>query len=395
MASMPDFKVVARSSETQARAAELRTLHGPVATPVFMPVGTQGTVKALIPEELEALGARIILGNTYHLYLRPGMEVIRRFDGLHGFMGWRGPILTDSGGFQVFSLAALRRVTEEGVAFQSHIDGSRHLLTPELATQVQLTLGSDILMCLDQCVAFPAAPEDLRRALELTTRWAARCRQTWEAHDGPKGALFGIVQGGMDPALRAASVVQLRALDFPGYALGGLSVGEPPPVMYATAAATLPLLPDDRPRYIMGVGTPEDLVALVARGADMFDCVMPTRNARNGQFFTPAGTLNIRNARFRQDTSPVDPDCDCYTCRRFSRAYLRHLFIARELLAYRLASIHNLRYYVRLLAAMRRAILDDRFTEFQRAFQARRQPLPATEAPADALREPADPTASG
>jgi queuine tRNA-ribosyltransferase len=370
---MLNFKVIARSTQTQARAGEFNTLHGPVATPLFMPVGTQGTVKALIPEELETLGARIILGNTYHLYLRPGVEVIRPFGGLHGFMGWNGPILTDSGGFQVFSLAALRRVTEEGVAFQSHIDGARHLLSPELATHVQLAFGSDILMCLDQCVAYPAAPDHLRRALELTTRWAARCRQTWETHDGPKGALFGIVQGGMDPGLRAESVRRLRALDFPGYALGGLSVGEPPPIMYATAAATLPLLPDDRPRYIMGVGTPEDLVELVARGADMFDCVMPTRNARNGQFFTPAGTLNIRNARFRQDAAPVDPACDCYTCRRFSRAYLRHLFVARELLAYRLASIHNLRFYIRLLAAIRSAILEDRFVEFQHAFQAQRQ----------------------
>jgi len=370
---MLNFRIIARS--TRARAGVFQTLHGPVETPIFMPVGTQGTVKAVTPEELQTLGARIILGNTYHLFLRPGVDVVRRFDGLHGFMGWDGPILTDSGGFQIFSLAGLRQVSEEGVVFQSHIDGARHMLSPEKATEVQLALGSDILMCLDQCVAFPAPPEDLRRALELTTRWASRCRTTWEAHAGPKGALFGIVQGGMDPALRAESINQLRALDFPGYALGGLSVGEPPALMYATAAHALPLLPEERPRYIMGVGTPEDLVELVARGADMFDCVMPTRNARNGQLFTAAGSLNLRNARFREDPAPVDPECDCYTCRRFSRAYLRHLFIARELLAYRLATLHNLRYYVRLMAAVRSAILEDRFAAFREEFRARRERL--------------------
>ncbi|MDL2320941.1 tRNA guanosine(34) transglycosylase Tgt [Desulfosarcina sp. OttesenSCG-928-B08] len=361
-----------------ARAGVFHTLHGPVETPVFMPVGTQATVKALSPEELVAAGARIILGNTYHLYLRPGVDVVRRFDGLHRFMHWDRPILTDSGGFQVFSLARLRKLTEDGYAFQSHIDGSRHLLSPEIATQTQMALNSDILMCLDQCLEYPASPDQTRTALELTTRWAKRCKTVWETQTEKQNSLFGIVQGGMVADLRQRSAEAITALDFPGYAIGGLSVGEPKALMMEMAACTLPLLPEDRPRYIMGVGTPADLVELVGMGADMFDCVMPTRNARNGQMFTEHGTLNIRNARFKTDESPVDLSCDCYTCRHYSRAYLRHLYIAGELLAYRLNSIHNIHYYVNLVGAMRQAILENRFAEFRIAFYDKQQKISVT-----------------
>jgi queuine tRNA-ribosyltransferase len=367
------FALEARSTETAARCGAFQTAHGRVATPVFMPVGTLGTVKSLTPEDLQRAGAQIILGNTYHLYLRPGGEVIAPFGGLHRFMNWSGPILTDSGGFQIFSLAKLLQLSEEGATFQSHIDGSRHLLTPESAVDIQVTLDSDILMCLDQCIGYPAERATAKEALERTTRWAERCRVAWQATARPEAALFGIVQGGMFPDLRRASAEALKALDFPGYALGGLSVGEPVELMLAVAESALPLLPDDRPRYIMGVGTPENLVELVARGADMFDCVLPTRNARNGQLFTSRGTLNISNARFRSDPAPVDPDCACDTCRGYSRAYLRHLYTARELLAYRLNSIHNIHYYNELMAQMRRAIAEDRFQAFRRRFYAQRQ----------------------
>ncbi len=367
------FSVHARSSETAARCGAFQTAHGQVKTPVFMPVGTLGTVKALTPEDLKEAGAQIILGNTYHLYLRPGCEVIAPFGGLHDFMHWPGPILTDSGGFQIFSLATLLKMSEDGATFRSHIDGSRHLLTPEKSIEIQITLDSDIIMCLDQCIGYPASREDARAALELTTRWAQRCKTTWQAKARPDAALFGIVQGGMFPDLRQQSAKALGDLDFPGYALGGLSVGEPTDLMLEIAEAALPLLPADRPRYIMGVGTPENLVELVARGADMFDCVMPTRNARNGQFFTSRGTLNISNARFRQDTAPIDSTCTCYTCRNYSRAYLRHLYTARELLAYRLNSIHNIHYYIHLMADIRQAIAEDRYHAFRQAFYRARQ----------------------
>lgn len=367
------FDVHARSSETDARRGQFQTAHGLVDTPVFMPVGTLGTVKALTPEDLRQAGARIILGNTYHLYLRPGCAVIAPFSGLHRFMNWTGPILTDSGGFQIFSLARLLKMSEEGATFQSHIDGSRHLLTPETCIDIQVTLDSDILMCLDQCIGYPAPREDAQAALERTTRWARRCHAVWENKARAGTALFGIVQGGMFPDLRRQSVEALGEMDFPGYALGGLSVGEPADLMLDIAEQTLPLLPSHRPRYIMGVGTPANLVELVARGADMFDCVLPTRNARNGQFFTSRGTLNISNARFRNDTAPVDSDCTCYTCRGYSRAYLRHLYTARELLAYRLNSIHNIHYYTQLMAHMRQAIADDRFNAFRRRFYDMRQ----------------------
>jgi len=365
------FEISAQCTTTQARCGVLHTNHGVVHTPVFMPVGTLGSVKALTPEELQAAGAQIILGNTYHLFLRPGCDVIAKFGGLHRFMHWTGPILTDSGGFQIFSLARLQTISEEGVTFQSHIDGARHTLSPEKAVEIQIILDADIIMPLDWCIGYPAPRDTVLQALERTTRWAVRCRTVWQAQARPASALFGIVQGGMHMDLRRQSAEALVALDLPGYALGGLSVGEPTDVMLAVAESTLPLLPAAKPRYIMGVGTPANLVELVARGADMFDCVLPTRNARNGQLFTSAGTLNINNARFRSDERPIDPACDCYTCRHYARAYLRHLYAARELLAYRLNSIHNIHYYTHLMAGMREAIEESRFESFRRDFHDR------------------------
>ncbi len=338
-----------------------------------MPVGTQATVKAVTPEELKTLGAQIILGNTYHLYLRPGTDVVGRFGGLHDFMHWTGPILTDSGGFQVFSLAKLSKISEEGYAFQSHIDGgAQHLLTPEKSIEVQLALNSDIVMCLDQCIAHPADHKDALAALELTSRWAQRCKAVWQAN-GEKNNLFGIVQGGMYPDLRTLSAAQIKEVGFPGYAVGGLSVGEPKDLMYEMAAHTLPQLPESAPRYVMGVGTPADLVEMVAMGADMFDCVMPTRNARNGQLFTPTGTININNARHKEATGPVDEGCTCYTCQHYSRAYLRHLYLAKEILAHRLNTIHNLHFYLNLVKQMRVAIIKGVFETFRREFLSRQQ----------------------
>ena len=337
-----------------------------------MPVGTLGSVKSMSPEELNDCGAQIILGNTYHLNLRPGCEVIGRFKGLHRFMNWKKPILTDSGGFQIFSLAKLTKITEAGAAFQSHIDGSRHMLSPERSVDVQACLDSDIMMCLDQCIQYPADYAEARAALELTTRWAGRCRDHWQRTTAGKNALFGIVQGGMYKDLRTVSAASLLELDFPGYAVGGLSVGEPKDLMLDIADHILPLLPADKPRYVMGVGTPEDLVELTALGADMFDCVLPTRNARNGQLITAFGTINIANARFRDDTDPVDTQCGCYTCQHYSRAYLRHLYMAKELLAYRLNSIHNIHYFISLMAAMRSAITKGEFATFKREFYAKR-----------------------
>ena len=365
---MINFEIHKTSSECRARAGTLTTPHGVIETPIFMPVGTAGTVKGVTPEHLKDCGARIILGNTYHLYLRPGMDVIRQFSGLHGFMNWNGPILTDSGGFQIFSLAKISKTTEQGFDFQSHIDGSRHIITPEDAVDIQTTLGADIIMCLDSCIPYPANEETARKALELTTRWAARCHDRWEQAANPKNALFGIVQGGMFPHLRRQSAGELMAFDFPGYALGGLSVGEPKDLMMEIADSSLPLLPDEKPKYIMGVGTPEDLVELVSMGADMFDCVMPTRNARNGQLFTSRGKINIRNAAFKFDTRPADPECGCYTCRNYSSAYLHHLYHSRELLAYTLNTIHNLHYYLALMRTMRTAIIQDAFSDFKASF---------------------------
>ncbi len=367
-----NYQIIANSISSNARAGVFATPHGTIETPVFMPVGTLGTVKSLTPEELNDAGAQIILGNTYHLYLRPGCGVIDRFSGLHRFMHWDGPILTDSGGFQAFSLAKLSKLTEEGYAFQSHIDGSRHMLTPESSVDVQICLNADIIMCLDQCLQYPATRDETVESLKLTTRWARRCKTAWQEKAGEGNHLFGIVQGGMHTDLRKQSVETTCDIGFSGYAIGGLSVGEPKELMLEMAAHTIPLLPETRPRYIMGVGTPEDLVELVSMGADMFDCVMPTRNARNGQLFTSRGTLNISNACHREDTSPVDENCDCYTCRHYSRAYLRHLYTAREILAYRLNTIHNIHYYLSLTTAMRSAIITDEFDLFKKNFYARR-----------------------
>ncbi len=336
-----------------------------------MPVGTLATVKSMTPEELTECGAQIILGNTYHLFLRPGCGVIEKFSGLHRFMNWDGPILTDSGGFQVFSLARLSKVAEEGVTFQSHIDGSKHMLTPEKAVEIQLSLGSDIIMCLDNCISYPAKEDDVRDALDQTTRWARRCKTVWEESSGKQNGLFGIVQGGMFRNFREESVEGIVNTGFSGYAIGGLSVGEPKELMLEVADYTLPMLPESRPKYIMGVGTPSDLVELVGMGADMFDCVMPTRNARNGQLFTEKGKINICNAQYKNDTKPIEAGCTCYTCRNYSRAYLRHLYMAKELLAYRLNTIHNIRMYTNLMENIRKAIKEDKFEEFRKDFYRR------------------------
>jgi len=366
---MTNFEVVAESRNTRARAGLLHTLHGTIETPVFMPVGTLGSVKSLSPEELLESRTQIILGNTYHLYLRPGREVISQFSGLHEFMNWNKPILTDSGGFQVFSLAKLSKISDEGVIFQSHIDGSRHMLTPENVVEIQICLGSDIIMCLDECIKYPSNRDETKDAMELTTRWAKRCKKTWG--NGNNG-LFGIVQGGMFKDLRKISADALVDVGFSGYAIGGLSVGEPKDLMFEIADFTLDILPDSKPKYVMGTGTPEDLVELVNIGADMFDCVLPTRNARNGQMFTKYGTVNICNSRYKLDKVPIDPSCTCYTCQNYSRAYLRHLYIAKELLAYRLNTIHNIHYYISLMESMRNAICKGEFEAFKKDFYVNR-----------------------
>lgn len=345
------FSLIARSGA--ARRARIELVHGTIETPVFMPVGTYGTVKAMTPAELEELGAGVVLGNTFHLWLRPGLEVIAAHEGLHRFMGWKRPILTDSGGFQVFSLGALRRISEEGAAFASPVNGDRLLLTPEKSMEIQRTLDSDIVMVLDECTPWPVTHEIAAISMERSLRWAERAKV---AHAGNRNALFGIVQGGMYEDLRERSLEGLVRIGFDGYAIGGLSVGEPKEEMLSVLAHTAALLPADRPRYLMGVGTPEDLVAGVAAGIDMFDCVLPTRNARNGWLFTRTGDLRIRNARFRSDTGPIDPSCACYACRNFSRAYLHHLQRVNEILGARLATLHNLHYYLSLMGEMREAI---------------------------------------
>jgi len=360
-----DFTQIAKDPHCGARTGKITTPHGEVSTPAFMPVGTQGAVKALTPEQVRGLGAEIILGNAYHLYLRPGHRLIAAQGGLHRFMNWDGPILTDSGGFQIYSLAALRTITEEGAAFQSHIDGSSHFLSPETAVEIQEALGSDIMMCLDECIPYPAARKEAEAALGRTARWAARCKSSRRNHSQ---AIFGIIQGGVYTDLRRRSAESLLEIDFDGYALGGLSVGEPKEVMLENLAATMPLLPEDRPRYLMGVGTPEDLVDCVYHGIDMFDCVMPTRSARNGLLFTNGEKVVIKNARNREDGSPVDSACDCYTCLNYSRAYLRHLYVAGEILAMVLNTIHNLRYYLRLMERIREAVREGRYLDFRKRF---------------------------
>ncbi|WP_448382257.1 tRNA guanosine(34) transglycosylase Tgt [Desulfosoma sp.] len=363
------FELLAQDGTTHARRGRIQTGRGTVDTPVFMPVGTQGTIKSLSPDEVSSLGAQIILGNTYHLSLRPGAERIARLGGLHAFMAWPGPILTDSGGFQVFSLATIRSIDEDGVTFQSHIDGSRHRITPERCMEIQDLLGSDIAMCFDECTPYPVSREYARASMERTLRWARRCR---EAHKRADQALFAIVQGGVYADLRLECAEALKAMDFPGYAVGSLAVGEPKEVMLEVLDAVVPQLPQDKPRYLMGVGMPEDLIEGVRRGIDMFDCVVPTRNARNGMLFTSWGALQIKNSRYTDDPKPIEPGCACYTCRKFSRAYLRHLFMARELLAYRLNSIHNLHYFLRLMEGVREAVHQGRFEAFREDFYRRR-----------------------
>ncbi|MEX2116813.1 MAG: tRNA guanosine(34) transglycosylase Tgt [Bacteroidota bacterium] len=363
------MKFQLRETEGRARAGTFGTAHGIVETPAFMPVGTQGSVKAIEHRELKELGAQIILGNTYHLYLRPGPEIVGRAGGFHKFTGWNGPVLTDSGGYQVFSLTELRTIEENGVRFRSHLDGSEHVFTPESVMNVQRALGSDIMMVLDECPPYPSSFEYASESNELTIRWAGRCREYAEQHGPVHGfdqALFGIVQGGTYPDLRERSARELIAMDFDGYALGGLAVGEPAETMYDIVEQCEEILPADKPRYLMGVGTPENLLEAIERGMDMFDCVMPTRNARNGMLFTRNGSLNIRNAVFKADFSPLDPECKCYTCQTHSRAYLRHLFQAKEILALQLATIHNLAFYLWLMREARSAILTRRYSAWKR-----------------------------
>ena len=350
-----------------ARRGRLTTAHGVVETPAFMPVGTRGAVKSLSPDDLRAAGAQIILGNTYHLLVRPGPELVHELGGLHRFMAWDGPILTDSGGYQVFSLARLRKLSEDGVEFRSPSDGATHVLTPERVIEIQRALGADIIHPLDECLAHPATREDTERSLGLTLRWARRALAAHRAA-GSGPALFGIVQGGSYPDLRVRAAVETIALGFDGYAIGGMAVGEPKPLMRELTAAVAEVLPSERPRYLMGVGKPEDLVEAVGAGVDMFDCVLPTRNARNGQAFTPDGPLTLKQARFARDPAPLQADCVCYGCRRFSRAYLRHLFMVEELLVYRLLSLHNLHFFLGLMATMRTAIAEGAFAPFRARF---------------------------
>lgn len=365
-----DFKVLKKAGDSAARLGSLTTPHGRIDTPIFMPVGTQATVKAMTPEELREVGAQIILSNTYHLYIRPGHELVRRMGGLHRFMHWDRPILTDSGGFQVFSLGEMRKISEEGVKFQSHLDGAYHLITPEDSIAIQEALGGDIIMCFDECPPYPADRAYIKKSMDLTTRWARRCK---EAKTRDDQALFGIVQGGMHLDLRGRSIEDIVGVGFDGYALGGLSVGEEKELMYGVMEHCSPLLPECKPRYVMGIGAPEDLVEAVHCGYDMFDCVMPTRNARNGMLFTSFGRLNIKGAAYAEDEGPVDPECSCYVCRNYSRSYLRHIFRAKEILASRLNTWHNLHYYLTLMAQMRKAIAEDRFQEFRAEFYAKRQ----------------------
>jgi queuine tRNA-ribosyltransferase len=372
------FDLLARDG--RARRGRMQTPHGTVETPAFMPVGTRGAVKALTPRDLEDLGATIILGNTYHLFLRPGDDLIARRGGLHRFIAWPRPILTDSGGYQVFSLGDLRRVDEQGVTFRSHLDGSQHVLTPERAVDIQARLGSDIAMVLDECPAWPAAEDQARQAMQRTLRWARRGRARFlEVRSGspttgavgmttPGQAQFGIVQGGTHPALRAESAAATVALGFEAYAIGGLCVGEPVDTMYKVIDATVPHLPDDRPRYLMGTGMPDDLVEAVALGVDLFDCVLPTRNARNGQLLTRFGRMNIRNARYAEDDRPPDESCGCYTCRTFSRAYLRHLATVNEMTSATLNTLHNLYFYLDTMSRIRQAIEFGLFEKFREEF---------------------------
>jgi len=368
---MNSFRLIQTCPDSKARAGELITPHGLVTTPVFLPVGSQGTVKTLTPEELKNIGMAIVLANTYHLYLRPGISVIEKMGGLHRFMAWDRAILTDSGGYQIFSLAPLRQVSDEGVVFRSHIDGSKHFITPELIIQFQEVLGADIIMTLDECPACDDSLEKVRRAMDRTHRWAERCQR---CHRRDDQALYAIIQGGLFSELRHQSVEYLTSLGFSGYAIGGLSLGEPKSVTLDITEETVALLPEIKPRYLMGVGSPEDIIEAVARGVDIFDSALPTRVARNGAFFTGQGRHNIQNSVYSQMEQPIDPDCDCYTCRTFSAAYLHHLFNCGELLAYRLATIHNLNFISNLMSKVRGAILNGTFSSFRDNFLASYKP---------------------
>lgn len=370
------FTVLHKDKSSKARLGTLETAHGKVNTPVFMPVGTQGTVKAISNNELLDCGAEIILGNAYHLNLRPGLDIIKKAGGLHGFMGWQGPILTDSGGYQVFSLAKLRKLSAEGAEFSSHIDGSRCFITPEKAIEIQETLGSDIMMTFDECVHYPAARDYVEQSLDLTTKWARRSKEylhntQYTRHNTKKQLLFGIVQGSSYLDLRKKAVDELLAIGFDGYAIGGVSVGEPHNLMHEISSYTASLLPENNPRYLMGIGTPVDILEAISNGMDMFDCVVPTRNGRNGQAFTWNGELQLRNSVYKEDLNPIDKDCECMACRHHTRAYIRHLFNAEEILGLRLVSLHNIHFYVKLIQKSRQAIKDDCFESFRLEFAER------------------------
>lgn len=360
------YELIKKDSRTKARRGRVNTPHGPIETPVFMPVGTAGTVKAMKPEEVRDMGAQIILGNTYHLYLRPGHEVVKAAGGLHKFMNWERAILTDSGGFQVFSLGAMRKISEEGVKFRSHIDGSKHMLSPEKSMEIQNALGSDIMMAFDECAPYPADRNYVKNSLERTTRWLKRCKEYHKNTE--QQSLFGIMQGGMYKDLRKQSAEEIVELDLPGYAIGGLSVGEPKEIMYEVMDDCVDYLPADKPRYLMGVGSPDCLFEGVERGIDMFDCVLPTRIARHGMAMTSQGRVNIKNAKYERDFTPLDPNCDCYTCRNYSKAYLRHLFKSDEILSSMLMTTHNLHFLVNTMAGIRKAIEEDRFLEYKKEF---------------------------
>ncbi len=360
------FTITHKAPNSRARIGILETPHGRVQTPVFTPVGTKATVKAMTPEELLELGAELLLANTFHLSLRPGAEVIYQLGGLHKFMHWDHPLLTDSGGFQIFSLSALNKIDDDGVTFKSPLDGSLHRLTPEKAVEIQNLLGADIIMVLDECIPYPCEIDYARYSTQLTLSWA---RRSQAAHKNPAQALFGIVQGSVYPELRIESARETTALDFPGYAIGGLSVGEPKPLMYEMLDLSVSHLPEDKPRYLMGVGTPQDFIAAVDHGVDMFDCVVPTRNARNGKLYTSGGTINIKNAAYTADAGPVDPHCSCYTCRHYSRAYLRHLFLSKEILAARLNTVHNLAFFLSLMRQIRQAIATNSWDTFKGQIQ--------------------------
>jgi queuine tRNA-ribosyltransferase len=360
MDPLAHFKIDA--TDGNARAATLQTSHGPIETPVFMAVGTRATVKAMTPEELTTSSCQVVLGNTYHLHLRPGEKTIAKLGGLHKFMNWKGPILTDSGGFQVFSLTALRKMNEEGVEFRSHLDGTKYFISPEKSMEIQMDLGSDIIMAFDECTPYPATREQVVKSMELTHRWLQRSKA---AMTRKESMLFGIVQGGLEVDLRMKSLEQITSIDLPGYALGGLSVGEPIEMMHELVRKVAPEMPKNKPRYLMGVGTPLDLIIAIDSGIDMFDCVMPTRVARNGTLFTWQGKVSIKRTEYREDPSPLDPECDCYTCRNYSKAYLRHLFVSGEILSSRLNTVHNLHFYFTLMKRSREAIRENRWPEFR------------------------------